>query len=131
MHPKDTLATSAIVYALVIRGYEHRHAGSIAAAIQIETGVQSHVPNSKSDATQLTGGFGDPLSTVSHDPEFTHLIPPYTLSYFRPHTASRQVGDVWWKHLSAEPRDSQCTFAGLHTRRRLHRRGSSASCSKT
>ena len=44
-----------------------------------------------------------------------HLILPYTIHYFRPRTAARQVGTILWKWLSRKLRVSSYMFGERHT----------------
>jgi E3 ubiquitin-protein ligase MARCH6 len=59
-------------------------------------------------------GIREPLSTVPYDLVFMHLILPYTIHYFRPRTAVRQIGTVFWKWLSRELRVSSYMFGERH-----------------
>ena len=56
----------------------------------------------------------EPLSTVPYDLVFMHLILPYTIHYFRPRTAVRQLGAVLWKRLSRSLRVSSYMFGERH-----------------
>ena len=59
-------------------------------------------------------GSREPLSTVPYDLVFMHLILPYTIHYFRPRTAARQVGTIVWKWLSRQLRVSSYMFGERH-----------------
>ena len=59
-------------------------------------------------------GNREPLSTVLYDLVFMHLILPYTIHYFRPHTAVQQVGTVFWKWLSRKLCVSSYMFSERH-----------------
>ena len=76
----------------------------------METEVWPHVPNSVQNVTRLTSEFREPLSTVPYDLVFMHLILPYTIHYFRPRTAARQIGTMLWKWLSRMLRVSSYMF---------------------
>lgn len=58
--------------------------------------------------------FREPLSTIPYDLVFMHLILPYTIHYFRPRTAARQIGTLLWKWLSRQFRISSYMFGGRH-----------------
>ena len=60
------------------------------------------------------GCFREPLSTVPYDLVFMHLILPYTIHYFRPRTAARQMGTILWKWLSRQLRVSSYMFGERH-----------------
>jgi E3 ubiquitin-protein ligase MARCH6 len=64
--------------------------------------------------TQLMSEIREPLSTVPYDLVFMHLILPYTIHYFRPRTAARQVGTILWKWLSRTLRVSSYMFGERH-----------------
>ena len=52
--------------------------------------------------------------TVPYDLVFMHLILPYTIHYFWPHTAVQQVGTVFWKWLSGKLCVSSYMFSERH-----------------
>ncbi|KAF9642793.1 hypothetical protein BDM02DRAFT_3132860, partial [Thelephora ganbajun] len=56
----------------------------------------------------------EPLSTVPRDLVFMHLTLPYTIHYFRPRTAVRQIGTVLWRWLLRKPRASSYMFGEQH-----------------
>ena len=60
------------------------------------------------------GEFREPLSTVPYDLVFMHLILPYTIHYFRPRAAARQIGAVFWTSLSVTLRVSSYMFGERH-----------------
>lgn len=68
-------------------------------------------------------GFREPLSTVPYDLVFMHLILPYTIHYFRPRTAARQVGTVLWKWLSRKLRVSSYMFGERHLAEEVEPKG--------
>ena len=74
-----------------------------------------HIFLASKNVTGLMDGFREPLSTVPYDLVFMHLILPYTIHYFRPRTAARQVGTLLWKWLSRKLRVSSYMFGERHT----------------
>ncbi|KZT70808.1 hypothetical protein DAEQUDRAFT_708092 [Daedalea quercina L-15889] len=56
----------------------------------------------------------EPLSPVPIDLLFLHLVLPYTMQYFRPKKALRQIGSAIWKSLAAHLRLSSYMFGGRH-----------------
>ena len=69
------------------------------------------------------GEFREPLSTVPYDLVFMHLILPYTIHYFRPRTAARQIGTVLWKWLSRKLRVSSYMFGERHPAEEITSKG--------
>ena len=109
------LLQSAIMYALVVVC----GVGNVAFVVQVFTPTllpfrwkprYGHMFPTPKNVTQLMSEFREPLSTVPYDLVFMHLILPYTIHYFRPRTAARQIGTVLWKWLSRNLRVSSYMF---------------------
>lgn len=124
------LFQSAIMYALVVVC----GVGNVSLVVQVFTPSllpfrwkprYGHiVPTQRKDVMWLMVEFREPLSTVPYDLVFMHLILPYTIHYFRPRTAARQIGTVLWKWLSRQLRVSSYMFGERHPAEEVASKGS-------
>ena len=119
------LFQSAIMYALVVVC----GVGNVSFVVQVFT--PSLLPFrwkprygvSLAVITRLTTENREPLSTVPYDLVFMHLILPYTIHYFRPRTAVRQIGTLLWKWLSRKLRVSSYMFGERHLEEEVASKG--------
>ena len=123
------LFQSAIMYALVVIC----GVGNVSFVVQVFTPsllpfrwkprYGHFAPTRRKDLTRLMVGFREPLATIPYDLVFMHLILPYTIHYFRPRTAARQIGTVLWKWLSRKLRVSSYMFGERHPTEEIAYRG--------
>ena len=60
--------------------------------------------------------FREPLSNVPIDLLFLHLVLPYTMHYFRPKKAIKDIATAVWKFLATRLRLTSYFFGGRHAR---------------